>query len=75
MQEGSLMRRAAITGWGHYTPPAVLSNADLASVIETSDEWITTRTGIRERHLVGDPAGAHVEHPRPAWGAHFEPVT
>jgi 3-oxoacyl-[acyl-carrier-protein] synthase-3 len=45
------MRRAAITGWGHYTPPAVLSNADLASVIETSDEWITTRSGIKERRI------------------------
>ena len=45
------MRRAAIIGWGHYTPPAVLSNADLASVIDTSDEWITTRSGIKERRI------------------------
>jgi 3-oxoacyl-[acyl-carrier-protein] synthase-3 len=45
------MRHAAITGWGEYTPPAVLSNEDLASVIDTSDEWITTRTGIKERRI------------------------
>jgi len=45
------MRHAAITGWGEYTPPAVLSNQDLASVIDTNDEWITTRTGIKERRI------------------------
>lgn len=45
------MRRAAIVGWGVYTPPAVLSNTDLASVIETSDDWITSRSGIKERRI------------------------
>lgn len=45
------MRHAAIVGWGDYTPPAVLTNADLASVIDTSDEWITTRSGIKERRI------------------------
>jgi len=45
------MRRATITGWGKCTPPAVLSNEDLEAVIETSDEWITTRTGIKERRV------------------------
>jgi 3-oxoacyl-[acyl-carrier-protein] synthase-3 len=45
------MRRAAIVGWGDYTPPAVLTNADLASVIDTNDEWITTRSGIKERRI------------------------
>ncbi|MDJ0924782.1 MAG: beta-ketoacyl-ACP synthase III [Acidimicrobiia bacterium] len=45
------MRRAAIIGWGDYTPPAVLSNMDLASVIDTSDEWIQTRSGIKERRI------------------------
>jgi 3-oxoacyl-[acyl-carrier-protein] synthase-3 len=45
------MRHAAIVGWGEYTPPAVLSNEDLASVIDTSDDWITTRTGIKERRI------------------------
>jgi 3-oxoacyl-[acyl-carrier-protein] synthase-3 len=42
---------AAITGWGKCLPPAVLTNADLATFLDTSDEWITTRTGIRERRV------------------------
>jgi 3-oxoacyl-[acyl-carrier-protein] synthase-3 len=45
------MTYAAITGWGKCMPPAVLSNADLASFMETDDEWITTRTGIHERRV------------------------
>ena len=45
------MTYAAITGWGKCMPPAVLSNADLATFLETDDEWITTRTGIRERRV------------------------
>ena len=45
------MPNASITGWGKCMPPAVLTNADLATFIETSDEWITSRTGIRERRI------------------------
>lgn len=45
------MRRATIVGWGAYTPPAVLSNADLETIIDTNDEWITTRSGIKERRI------------------------
>jgi 3-oxoacyl-[acyl-carrier-protein] synthase-3 len=45
------MRRATITGWGRCTPEAVLTNDDLASVMDTSDEWITTRSGIKERRI------------------------
>jgi 3-oxoacyl-[acyl-carrier-protein] synthase-3 len=45
------MKYAAITGWGKCMPPAVLDNDGLASFLETSDEWITTRTGIKERRL------------------------
>jgi 3-oxoacyl-[acyl-carrier-protein] synthase-3 len=45
------MVHAAVTGWGKCLPPAVLSNADLASFLDTSDEWILTRTGIRERRI------------------------
>src|SRR5690349_9813776 len=44
-------RGAAIIGWGKCLPPAVLTNADMATILETSDEWITTRTGIRERRV------------------------
>lgn len=42
---------AAVTGWGKCLPPAVLSNADLATFLDTSDEWILTRTGISERRI------------------------
>ena len=42
---------ANITGWGKCLPPAVLSNDDLASFLDTSDEWITARTGIKERRI------------------------
>jgi 3-oxoacyl-[acyl-carrier-protein] synthase-3 len=44
---------AAITGWGMAVPERVLTNADLERIVNTSDEWITTRTGIRERRVVG----------------------
>ncbi|MFQ5925555.1 MAG: beta-ketoacyl-ACP synthase III [Dehalococcoidia bacterium] len=45
---------AAITGWGKYLPQRVLTNKELEGVVDTSDEWITARTGIRERRIVGD---------------------
>jgi 3-oxoacyl-[acyl-carrier-protein] synthase III len=56
------MTYAAITGWGKCMPPAVLSNADLATFIETDDAWITSRTGIRERRVSHVPVTslAHV---------------
>ena len=45
------MTHAAITGWGKCLPPAVLSNVDLAGLLDTSDEWIVSRTGIHERRI------------------------
>ncbi|MGQ9585501.1 MAG: beta-ketoacyl-ACP synthase III [Anaerolineae bacterium] len=45
------MRYARITGWGKYAPERVLTNHDLEQMVDTSDEWIVTRTGIRERHI------------------------
>lgn len=45
-------RYANIVGWGKYTPEQVLTNADLERLVETSDEWIFKRTGIRERRIV-----------------------
>jgi 3-oxoacyl-[acyl-carrier-protein] synthase III len=48
---------AAITGWGKCLPPAVLSNHDLSTILDTSDEWIITRTGIRERRISHAPLG------------------
>ncbi|PLX79570.1 MAG: 3-oxoacyl-ACP synthase [Desulfuromonas sp.] len=48
------MIRARIIGTGSYVPEKVLTNADLEKMVETSDEWITARTGIRERHIAAD---------------------
>ena len=45
------MTYAAITGWGACLPPAVLTNDDLSTFLDTSDEWITSRTGMRERRI------------------------
>ena len=45
------MTYAAITGWGKCMPPSVLSNADLATFLDTNDEWIVTRTGMKERRI------------------------
>jgi 3-oxoacyl-[acyl-carrier-protein] synthase-3 len=45
-------RRAAITALGTYVPARVVTNADLAKIVDTSDEWIRTRTGIETRHYV-----------------------
>ncbi len=51
----SASRHAHVTGWGRYAPAQVLTNADLERMVETNDEWIRTRTGIRERRV----AAAH----------------
>ena len=48
-------RYAHVTGWGRYVPAQVLTNADLEKMVDTNDEWIVTRTGIRERRV----AAAH----------------
>ncbi|HEX8220063.1 MAG TPA: beta-ketoacyl-ACP synthase 3, partial [Chloroflexia bacterium] len=45
---------AAITGWGSAVPERVLTNFDLEKIVETSDEWITSRTGIRQRHVLSE---------------------
>jgi len=51
------IRRAVIKSLATYVPPRVLTNADLERMVDTSDEWIMQRTGIRERHIV-DPGVA-----------------
>jgi len=48
------MYKARITGTGSYVPERVLTNRDLEQMVETSDEWIRTRTGICERHVAAD---------------------
>lgn len=48
-----------ITGVGKCVPDTVITNFDLEKLVETNDEWITTRSGIKERHIVsGDETGA-----------------
>jgi 3-oxoacyl-[acyl-carrier-protein] synthase-3 len=49
--------RARITGLATYVPPKVLTNHDLEHMVETTDEWILQRTGIRERHIVAPGVG------------------
>ena len=49
---------AAITGVQGYVPDEVLSNEDLAKIVDTSDEWITTRTGIKERRILREGASS-----------------
>lgn len=48
------MLSGRITGTGSYLPEKVLTNADLEKMVDTDDEWIVTRTGIRERHVAAD---------------------
>src|SRR5918992_1368499 len=45
---------ALLTGWGMYAPERVMTNAELSTMVDTSDEWIVTRTGIRERRVAAD---------------------
>ena len=45
---------AGIIGMGHAYPEGVLTNADLEKIVETSDEWITSRTGIKQRHKAAE---------------------
>ena len=47
--------RARVTGTGSYVPPKVVTNDDLAKIVDTSDEWIRTRTGIKERRVIDPP--------------------
>ncbi len=46
--------RVSIAGIGSYVPEKILTNFDLEKIVETSDEWITTRSGIKERHIAAD---------------------
>ncbi len=46
--------RAKISALGTYVPPRVMTNSDFEKIVETSDEWIVSRTGIRERHIVDE---------------------
>jgi 3-oxoacyl-[acyl-carrier-protein] synthase-3 len=48
-------RFAHIVGWGYQVPSKVITNQDLEQIVDTSDEWIRSRTGIAERHVAADP--------------------
>ena len=49
-----MARRAQIVGTGSYLPARILTNADLAATVDTTDDWIVERTGIRQRHIAAD---------------------
>ena len=49
-----MAKNAVITGWGFYAPSRVVTNFDMEKIVDTSDEWITTRTGIKERRFASD---------------------
>jgi 3-oxoacyl-[acyl-carrier-protein] synthase-3 len=67
---------AAITGWGKCLPPAVLSNDDLATFLDTNDEWIKSRTGIDERRISHVSLGelAHVSTMHALAAADLDPA-
>jgi 3-oxoacyl-[acyl-carrier-protein] synthase-3 len=48
------MRRSRITGTGSAVPEKILTNVDLEKIVDTTDEWITTRTGMKERHIAAE---------------------
>ena len=50
-------RRAKITALGTYVPPQILTNQDLEKMVDTNDQWIMERTGIKERHVLAKGLG------------------
>ncbi len=60
------LRGGVITGWGTALPDKVVTNDDLATMLDTTDEWILERTGIRERRVGGTTSGLAVESGRAA---------
>ena len=57
-----MLIRSELIGWGHYLPKKVMTNDDLAKIVETNDEWISTRTGIKTRHIVEDETTADLAY-------------
>jgi 3-oxoacyl-[acyl-carrier-protein] synthase III len=60
------VRGIRITGWGIAVPDKVVTNEDFAARLDTSDEWIVERTGIKERHIGGTTSGLAIEAAREA---------
>jgi len=65
----SLMAPAHVVGWGSYVPERVLTNDDLAQMVDTSNEWIRTRTGIAERRIAADDETTSSMAVQAAWRA------
>jgi 3-oxoacyl-[acyl-carrier-protein] synthase-3 len=63
------MSPAHVVGWGKYVPERVLTNEDLSDMVDTSDEWIRTRTGIAERHIADDGESTSTMATKAAWRA------
>ena len=63
------MSPAHVVGWGKYVPERVLTNDDLSEMVDTSDEWIRTRTGIAERRIADDDESTSSMATRAAWRA------
>ncbi|MGD2176251.1 MAG: beta-ketoacyl-ACP synthase III [Anaerolineae bacterium] len=63
------MSPAHIVGWGKYVPERVLTNAELSKTVDTTDEWIRTRTGISERRIAGDGETTSRMAIQAAWAA------
>ncbi|MCL6560323.1 MAG: 3-oxoacyl-ACP synthase, partial [Firmicutes bacterium] len=63
------MRSSRIAGMGSSIPEKVLTNFDLERMVDTSDTWIVERTGIRERHIVGEDVAASDLAVEAAWKA------
>ena len=55
------MKKAYIKDITFYVPEKILTNDDLSKVMDTSDEWISTRTGIKQRHVVGESGEGPVD--------------
>ena len=66
MVADALMNGGRIIGWGTALPERVLTNAELSTMMDTNDEWITERTGIKRRHVGGSTATLSIESARRA---------
>ena len=56
---------SVVHGCGAYLPERILTNAELATTVDTSDEWIQQRTGIRQRHIAADGELTSISRSRP----------
>ena len=56
---------AVITGVGGYVPDYILTNDEISKMVDTNDEWIMTRIGVKERHILNEEGLAHTWLARP----------